>query len=101
VDYLWSDEQVSRIIDQALIYQCACPAQVGKKIIALRRLYAYQNDCLNQTDTDCKVHECIAQATAKAHALMELCLRNVLELEGWDMQSLQMPEKIRCKVLKF
>lgn len=67
----FTDEQLSHIIDQSLIYQCACPAQVAKHIIGLRDLYAYQENCLNQTDTDVAVHQRIALDAARAHAALE------------------------------
>lgn len=96
----WSDAQVSRVIDQSLIYQCACPAQVCKEIIGLRQLYKYQQDCLNQTTTDKLVHQRIAEDTEQAHIRMELCLEAVLEFEGWDLQTLTMPAELKKKVLK-
>jgi hypothetical protein len=93
----YTDAQLSHIIDQCLIYQCACPAQVVKHLIGLRDLYAYQENCLNQTDTDVAVHQRIAVDTARAHAVMEECLRAVLLLEQWDMDTLQMPTSLQKK----
>ena len=87
--------QVSRVLDQALIYQCACPAQVCRAIFELRDLYDYQLDCINDTATDREVHETIAAATERAHAEMEECLARVLEIEGWDPQTLTLPEGLR------
>lgn len=100
MQYHWSDEQIAHIIDQALVYQCACPAQVGEKIVALRRLYNYQQNCLELTDIDRRVHSCIAEAVAETHARMEACLQDVLELEGWDQQTLSMPPQIKQRALK-
>ena len=37
----FSAVEVSKIIDQALIYQCACPAQVATTILELRDLFDY------------------------------------------------------------
>lgn len=91
----FSDTQLSRIIDQSLIYQCACPAQVAKHLIGLRELYLYQQNCLNQTDTDVAVHQRIAADAEQAHAVMEACLEAVLKLENWDMQTLQMPTNLQ------
>jgi hypothetical protein len=91
----FSDSQLSHILDQSLIYQCACPAQVAKHIIGLRDLFAYQQDCLNQTDTDVAVHQRIATDAALAHATLEGCLKAVLILEQWDMQTLQMPSSLQ------
>ena len=96
----FSAVEVSKIIDQALIYQCACPAQVCKAIFELRDLHRYQMDCLNNSDNDFKVHSAIAQAAEQSHALMEACLTRVLELEGWDAASLDMPEPLRAKIRK-
>jgi len=87
----FSDTQLSQILDQSLIYQCACPAQVAKHIIGLRDLYAYQQGCLNQSDTDVAVHQRIAADAQRAHTVLEECLHEVLVLEQWDMQTLKMP----------
>lgn len=87
----FSDTQLSHILDQSLIYQCACPAQVAKHIIGLRDLFAYQQGCLNQTDTDVAVHQRIAADALRAHAVLEDCLHEVLVIEQWDMHTLKMP----------
>lgn len=96
----YSAQQVSRILDQSLAYQCACPAQVCRTIFELRELYDYQVDCGNQTDEDEQVHATIAATTEQAHALMEECLARVLEIEGWDPATLAMPEKLRARMSK-
>jgi len=91
----FSDKQISYILDQSLIYQCACPAQVAKHIIGLRDLFAYQQDCLNQTDTDVAVHQRIAADAQRAHGALEECLHAVLVLEQWDMDTLKMPVSLQ------
>jgi len=91
----FSDRQLSYIIDQSLIYQCACPAQVAKHLIGLRDLFAYQQGCLNQTDTDVAVHQRIAADAARAHAVLEECLDAILELEQWNRETLQMPASLQ------
>lgn len=97
---LFNTAQISKIIDQALMYQCACPAQVSRTIFELRELYDYQTQCANDTANDRLVHETIAAATEQAHVLMEQCLIRVLEIEGWDPSTLTMPESLRKKVAK-
>lgn len=92
--------QISKVIDQALVYQCACPAQVCKSIFELRELYEYQINCANDSLNDKLVHETIAEATAKAHAVMEECLQKILEIEGWDTENLVMPELLKKKATK-
>lgn len=92
--------QVSKVIDQALVYQCACPAQVCSTIFELRELFDYQQNCANDTINDIKVHNTIAAAAEKAHKIMEECLKDVLAIEGWDMTTLDMPETLRKKPVK-
>jgi hypothetical protein len=92
--------QVSKVIDQALVYQCACPAQVCRAIFELRELYEYQVNCANDSSSDARVHQSIAEATDKAHAAMEDCLRQILAIEGWDPVTLAIPESLKKKPVK-
>ena len=92
--------QLSKVIDQALVYQCACPAQVCRAIFELRELYDYQMNCAADTANDRLVHEAIAHAAEKSHAVMEQCLTQVLEIEGWDLTVLSMPDSLRKKTAK-
>ncbi len=92
--------QISKVIDQALLYQCACPAQVCRAIFELRELHQYQLNCANDTANDRLVHETIAGAAARSHELMEECLAKILTLEQWDMATLTMPASLRKKPAK-
>lgn len=96
----FSDEVLSLIIEQSAIYVCACPAQVCSELRSQRKLFKYQMDCLNKTETDTLVHEAIAEALIKTHVDLENCLEKVLQLEGWDMKTYQMPEELQKKILK-
>ncbi len=96
----FKSSQISRVIDQALVYQCACPAQVCKSIFELRELYEYQMNCANDSVNDKLVHDTIAAAAEQAHQLMEQCLKQILEIEGWDMQNLNMPDNLKKKPAK-
>lgn len=100
MNHRYSPTQLSRVLDQALMYQCACPAQVCRAIFELRELHDYQHACGNDTANDAQVHGTIADATARAHAELEECLSAVLALEGWDAQTLTMPEALRKKVAR-
>ena len=95
-----SKEQLASIREQAVIYQCACPAQVSELVSGMQNLYKYQEDCLNRNDVDVQVHRTIADATAAAYGLIEQCLTDVLRLEGWDLDKLEMPECLRQRLLK-
>jgi hypothetical protein len=90
----YPQESLVHIVEQAIVYQCACPAQICKAITQVRDLYSYQRECLTQTDTDRSVHERIAEACARNHAELEQCLEDVLRLEGWDLTTLKMPENV-------
>lgn len=91
--------ELTRILEQAAIYDCACPAQICKQIGSLRSLYDYQMHCQNMNETDRQVHARIAAATRETHAEMERCLADVLALEGWDRATLQMPENLQKRLL--
>ena len=92
--------QISKVIDQALVYQCACPAQVCRAIFELRELYEYQMNCASDSANDDLVHKTIAAATEKSHEMMEECLKKILELEGWDQNTFVMPEVLKKKPAK-
>ena len=96
----FSNEAITRILDQSMIYQCACPAQVCRSINELRSLFAYQAGCLNLNDTDKAVHQRIVEAVKVSHAEMEKCLEDILRIEGWDMESYQMPEALMNRILQ-
>ena len=95
MDKKFSNDDLLRIVDQAMIYQCACPAQVASVMRELRRVHDYQLKCLNLTGTDEDVHQRISDDVATAHQLMEQCLDAVLQLEGWDMTTLTMPADLK------
>ncbi|MES2401086.1 MAG: hypothetical protein V4573_13940 [Pseudomonadota bacterium] len=97
----FNPSQISKVIDQALVYQCACPAQVCRAIFELRELYEYQMNCANDPVNDERVHRAIAEATEKSHALMEECLKKILEIEGWDQNTFTMPASLRKKPAKL
>jgi len=91
----FSDEQLRVIIEQAVIYMCACPAQVAEQMLYLRGLHAYQQRCINSGGLSEAVHRVIAEATSRAHVELEQCLEQVLDMEGWDRGALTMPPGLR------
>ena len=96
----FENEIITKILDQSVIYQCACPAQVCRSINELRGLFAYQAGCLNLKDTDRAVHQRIVDAVKLSHAEMEKCLEDILLLEGWDMSTYEMPEALMNRILQ-
>ena len=91
----YSNQQLEDILEEALIYMCACPAQVAEELLRLRKLFAYQSDCISKGSVLEEVHHRIADSTRKAHAELEQCLDDVLRIEGWDLQTLKMPAGLR------
>ena len=94
--------QLALINDQAALYTCACPLQVSLQITNLRKLFDYQKKCMddyqklsegipNEDDLEMRVHRRIAEVTQQAHQLMEQCLDDILDMEGWDRSKMEMP----------
>lgn len=92
----FTDRELEQIVEEAALYMCACPGQVAAEIRTLRHLIRYQRDCQSGPGTMGEVHATIAEAGLAAHALMEDCLNRVLEMEGWDRQTLKMPPNLRA-----
>lgn len=87
------------INEQAMFYMCACPAQVAAQITSLRNLFDYQSHCLNASSNDevqTQVHQRIGQAVEQAHQILENCLDDVLRLENWNRDTLEMPAGLRA-----
>ena len=95
----FSDQEITRIREVAAVYECACPAQLGRQVAELRQLWAYQERCLNRTELDRQVHERICAALRVSHEAIEQALEEVLRLEGWDRERLEMPAALRERLL--
>ena len=93
----YTDEQIDKIRQEGFIYTCACPSQVSEQIAYLRQLFSYQGNCITSGESllDTKTHELIAEATFRAHEIMQQCLEDVLIHEKWDLETLDMPEGLR------
>ncbi len=99
--------QLAIINDQAALYTCACPVHVSIQIANLRKLFDYQKMCMDkdrespsESPVEIQVHQRIAEATKQAHHLMEQCLDEILELEGWDRSKMEMPAGLRKRLDK-
>ncbi len=91
----FESRQVQAVIEEAMLYTCACPAQLGVEILRLRELYTYQQACITKGETMLEVHQRIAEAAREAHDILEACLSETLKLEGWDLITLKMPAGLR------
>ena len=88
--------QLAIINNQAALYTCACPVHVSLQILNLRKLFDYEKMCMDmdassESSVDRQVHQRIAEVTKQAHQLMEQCLDDILDMEGWDRTKLEMP----------
>lgn len=92
------DSALTSIRRQAIVYACACPAQVSQAIGQLRQLHEYQTQCLNESPLDASVHRRIAESVERAHAEMERCLADILAMEGWDPVTLEMPATLQKRI---
>ncbi|MCP5231284.1 MAG: hypothetical protein R3E45_03190 [Rhodocyclaceae bacterium] len=95
LDERFSNSELMKILDEATVYQCACPAQVAQSILQLRELFKYQDICRTGRGDDLGVHVRIMSSVDRAHQELEACLFDVLELEGWDLEELEMPPGLR------
>lgn len=95
MDHVYTEAQLQHIIDEAVIYMCACPAQVARQLLDLRKLYRYQLNCEQSNAGQNEVHQTIGRSTTICHAEMEKCLGRILDIEGWDLATLTMPEGLR------
>jgi hypothetical protein len=91
----YTDAELVSIIEQGLIYMCACPAQVADGLRKLRSLLRYQQQCSADSANNAMVHAAIAKSTVQAHHIMQDCLDTVIALEKWDRATLKMPDGLR------
>jgi hypothetical protein len=96
----YTDAELVSIVEQGLIYMCACPAQVAEALIKLRTLHKYQLSCSANPENDAAVHAAIAKSTVQSHHIMQECLDTVVALEKWDRSTLQMPENLRKRQMQ-
>lgn len=100
LQFKFTDLQIEKIRSEGYIYICSCPSQVSEQVANLRRIFNYQDECLNSGESalSVKTHQLIAEATNESHKIMQQCLEDVLISEKWNLETLDMPENIRKKL---
>ena len=96
----YTDAELGKVVEQSMIYMCACPAQVADSVRKLRELYRYQLRCIANPENDKLVHVQIAESTIESHAIMQDCLDKIIEMESWDRSTLEMPVGLRKRQLQ-
>ena len=91
----FTDAELVKIIDEGMIYMCACPAQLAEALRKVRQLYRYQVSCMIESRNDLSVHKDIAESSVVAHQHLEECMERVLAIEKWDRATLTMPAGLR------
>jgi hypothetical protein len=94
---IFSDQDLEKIIDESVVYMCACPAQVAESLRKVRAMYHYQRNCLSDGNNVVQVHQTIARAAIAVQQQLEACLEEVLVIEKWDRATLTMPEGLRAR----
>jgi cell division protein ZapA (FtsZ GTPase activity inhibitor) len=94
---LFSDRDLEKIIDEGMVYMCACPAQVADALRKVREMYRYQISCLSDSNNDSRVHRTIGRTAIAVQHQLEECLEKVLEIEQWDRATLTMPAGLRAR----
>jgi cell division protein ZapA (FtsZ GTPase activity inhibitor) len=94
---IFSDSDLEKIINEGLVYMCACPAQVADSLRKVRAMYHYQLNCLTDGNNQAQVHSTIARSAILVQQQLEACLEEVLEIEQWDRATLTMPEGLRMR----
>jgi len=100
LDMRFTDEQIDSICLQGVDYSCACPSQLSNEIKNIRSLFQYQNECLLDDNAilKAKSHQMLKEATRIAHSVLEICLKDILINEEWDMDTLTKPTHLRKKL---
>jgi hypothetical protein len=96
----FTNEELYKVIEQGMIYMCACPAQVAEGLRKLRELYRYQLRCMENPENDSLVHSTIARSVIQAHQTLQDCLAEVIVLEKWDRATLEMPAHLRKRQMR-
>jgi hypothetical protein len=96
----FTDAELDTVLEQGMIYMCACPAQVADGLRKLRELLRYQNRCLENPSNDSQVHTTIARSVIEAHETLQRCLDEVIVLEKWDRATLEMPADLRKRQMR-
>ncbi len=90
----FTQSQLNDIMEQGMIQQCACPALLTRLLSDARYLNEYQKTCQSDSENDQRVHAAIARATDIVSSILEDYLIDILVLEEWETETLQMPERL-------
>ncbi|MGD9786620.1 MAG: hypothetical protein AB7U30_01565 [Sulfuricellaceae bacterium] len=69
---------------------------MAEQVLRLRRLHAYQSECIDSQPGNDTIHRLIADTARDTHQRMEQCLDTLLDIEGWNRQNWKMPAGLRA-----
>lgn len=83
-----SSAQLAALSQISTTLKCECPHHMSSVIQMLIAFEEYSTECENQTRKDAALHAYLHVMTAKARWLMEIALEKLVEVEGFDLASL-------------
>jgi DNA-binding transcriptional MerR regulator len=81
----FDDRQLARASVISTSIKCECPHHLAELILALARFERYSTECENRNAEDAALHAYLHNSTARARALMEGALAQLLDMEGLDV----------------
>lgn len=78
----FSPEQLNQIRQISSAIQCECPQHLANLLHELTSFEHYSAECENRNPQDAQLHASLHLSTARARALIEDALVNLLEVEG-------------------
>ena len=81
----FSPARLARLMEIVSAVKCECPNHVAKIVEALVGFEDYSRDCENRNDEDRAIHALLHRSSARARAVMEAALEELLRFEKIDV----------------
>jgi DNA-binding transcriptional MerR regulator len=82
---LFTDAQLAKITRVSTTIECECPHHMANLLGGLTAFEQYSAQCENRGPKDAELHAFLHRTTAKARALMERGLRELIRIEGIEV----------------
>jgi len=96
----FSEAQLRHIQDEAIMYSCGCPEELSEVLMQLRHVRTLMDDCLDTASTDPNTHARVLSMLAIVTPHIEACLGDILESEGWNMETFSLPPAVKARFLE-
>lgn len=78
----FTTHQLAKLLEITSEVDCECPNHLSRLVESLVAFENYSSDCESRDDHDRELHAFLHRETAKARALMEVALQELVEAEG-------------------